>query len=37
MTNVTQTTVTVHRIYINAPVQKVWDAITDPAFNGRYA
>ena len=36
MTNATQTTVTVHRIYINAPVKKVWDAITDPAWNGRY-
>ena len=37
MTNATQTTVTVHRIYINAPVQQVWNAITDPAWNGRYA
>jgi uncharacterized protein YndB with AHSA1/START domain len=37
MTNITQTTVTVHRIYINAPVEKVWTAITDPAWNGRYA
>jgi uncharacterized protein YndB with AHSA1/START domain len=37
MTNMTQTTVTVHRIYINAPAQRVWDAITDPAWNGRYA
>jgi uncharacterized protein YndB with AHSA1/START domain len=36
MTNATQTTVTVHRIYINAPVQKVWDAITEPEWNGRY-
>ena len=39
MTNATQTgqtTVTVHRIYIKAPVQQVWDAITDPAWNGRY-
>ena len=37
MTIGTQTAVTVHRIYINAPVQKVWDAITDPAWNDRYA
>ena len=37
MTVGTQTTVTVHRIYINAPLQKVWDAITDPAWNGQYA
>jgi len=37
MTNATQTTVTVHRIYINAPAQKVWDAITDPKWNGQYA
>jgi len=42
MTNATQdsqtsqTTVTVHRIYIKAPIQQVWDAITDPAWNGRY-
>ncbi|MFN8028031.1 MAG: SRPBCC domain-containing protein [Acidimicrobiia bacterium] len=36
MTNATQTTVTVHRIYIHAPMQQVWDAITDPAWNGRY-
>ena len=39
MTNTTQTgqtTVTVHRIYIKAPIQQVWDAITDPAWNGRY-
>lgn len=37
MTNATQTTVHVHRVYINAPAQKVWDAITDPDWNGRYA
>ena len=37
MTNATQTTVRVHRVYINAPAQKVWDAITDPQWNGRYA
>jgi uncharacterized protein YndB with AHSA1/START domain len=36
MTNATQTTMTVHRVYINAAVQKVWDAITDPEWNGRY-
>jgi len=37
MTNATQTTVRVHRVYINAPAQKVWDAITDPEWNGKYA
>jgi len=37
MTNTTQTTVRVHRVYINAPAQKVWDAITDPEWNGKYA
>jgi uncharacterized protein YndB with AHSA1/START domain len=37
MTNATQTTVRVHRVYINAPAQKVWDAITDPQWNGQYA
>jgi len=37
MTNVTKTTVRVHRVYINAPAQKVWEAITDPTWNGRYA
>ena len=37
MTNDTKTTVRVHRVYINAPAQKVWDAITDPQWNGRYA
>ncbi len=37
MTNATQTTVHVHRVYINAPAQKVWDAITDPKWNGQYA
>jgi uncharacterized protein YndB with AHSA1/START domain len=37
MTNATQTTVHVHRVYINAPMQKVWDAITDPKWNGQYA
>jgi uncharacterized protein YndB with AHSA1/START domain len=37
MTNDTKTTVRVHRVYINAPAQKVWDAITDPEWNGRYA
>jgi uncharacterized protein YndB with AHSA1/START domain len=36
MINATRTNVTVHRIYINAPVQSVWDAITDPEWNGRY-
>ena len=37
MTNTTQATVRVHRVYINAPAQKVWDAITSPEWNGRYA
>jgi uncharacterized protein YndB with AHSA1/START domain len=26
----------VHRIYIRAEAQAIWDAITDPAWNGRY-
>jgi uncharacterized protein YndB with AHSA1/START domain len=26
----------VHRIYIRASAQAIWDAITDPAWNGRY-
>jgi uncharacterized protein YndB with AHSA1/START domain len=26
----------VHRIYIRATAQAIWDAITDPAWNGRY-
>jgi uncharacterized protein YndB with AHSA1/START domain len=38
MTTATETTVTtqVYRVYINAPALKVWDAITDPEWNGRY-
>src|SRR4029079_19281492 len=30
-------TVQVHRVYIKATPQAVWDAITDPAWNCRYA
>jgi len=30
-------TVQVHRVYIKATPQAVWDAITDPKWNGRYA
>ena len=26
----------VHRIYIRASAQSIWDAITDPSWNGRY-
>lgn len=26
----------VHQIYIRAPQQAIWDAITDPAWNGKY-
>jgi uncharacterized protein YndB with AHSA1/START domain len=35
-TNATTTTTQVFRVYINAPAQKVWDAITDPEWNERY-
>jgi uncharacterized protein YndB with AHSA1/START domain len=30
-------TVQVHRVYIKATPQAVWDAITDPVWNSRYA
>jgi len=30
-------TVQVHRVYIKATPQAVWDAITDPEWNSRYA
>ena len=26
----------IHQIYIRAPAQAIWDAITDPAWNGKY-
>jgi uncharacterized protein YndB with AHSA1/START domain len=26
----------IHQIYIRASAQQIWDAITDPSFNGRY-
>jgi uncharacterized protein YndB with AHSA1/START domain len=26
----------IHQIYIRASAQEIWDAITDPAWNGRY-
>ena len=29
-------TVQVHRVYIKAPAQKVWDAIVDPSWTTRY-
>ena len=32
----TATTTQVHRVWIKASVQRVWDAITDPQWNGRY-
>jgi uncharacterized protein YndB with AHSA1/START domain len=35
-TTVTSTTVQVHRVYIKAGAQAVWDAITAPEWNGRY-
>ncbi len=33
----TATDTAVFRIYINAPIDKVWAHIVDPAFNGTYA
>jgi uncharacterized protein YndB with AHSA1/START domain len=30
------TTVRVYRVFVNAPIQKVWDAIVDPEWNQRY-
>lgn len=37
MTQATTTTTTfVHRVYIKATPQQVWDAITDPEWNYRY-
>lgn len=37
MTTATTTATTqVHRIYINAKPEAVWDAITSPEWNGRY-
>ncbi|HEX5403855.1 MAG TPA: SRPBCC domain-containing protein [Pseudonocardiaceae bacterium] len=35
-TTVATRTVQVHRVYIKATAQQVWDAITDPTWNGRY-
>lgn len=35
-TQATTTTVQVHRVYIKATAQAVWDAITDPEWNYRY-
>jgi uncharacterized protein YndB with AHSA1/START domain len=32
----TSTTTQVHRVWIKASVQRVWDAITDAEWNGRY-
>jgi len=31
-----QTTVQVYRVYIKATPQRIWQAITDPEWNGRY-
>ena len=36
-TEPTTTTVQVHRVYIKATPQAVWDAITSPEWNRRYA
>src|SRR3954471_6609558 len=36
MTTTTATTVQVHRVYIKASAQAVWDAIVDPEWNRRY-
>lgn len=33
---VTSTTVQVHRVYVRASAQAIWDAITDPEWNRRY-
>lgn len=30
------TTVQVHRVYIKAPIQEVWGAVTSPAWSNRY-
>ena len=35
-TDATTTTVFVHRVYIKATAQAVWDAITDPKWNDKY-
>jgi uncharacterized protein YndB with AHSA1/START domain len=37
-TTTTETAVTtqVHRVYINASAERVWEAITSPEWNGRY-
>jgi uncharacterized protein YndB with AHSA1/START domain len=35
-TAATATTVQVHRVYIKASAQAVWDAIVDPGWNERY-
>ena len=36
MTTTTDLTTQVYRVYINAPAQKIWDAITTPEWNRRY-
>jgi uncharacterized protein YndB with AHSA1/START domain len=36
-TETTTRTVQVHRVYIKATAQAVWDAITSPEWNARYA
>jgi uncharacterized protein YndB with AHSA1/START domain len=35
-TGTTERTVQVHRVYIKAPAQRVWDAITSPEWTDRY-
>ena len=30
------TTTQVHRVYIRATPERIWQAITDPEWNGRY-
>ncbi len=36
MTTSTAVTTQVHQIYINAPAQKIWDAITQPEWTQKY-
>ncbi|MEA2126609.1 MAG: hypothetical protein QOI80_3391 [Solirubrobacteraceae bacterium] len=36
MTTAISTTTQVHRVFIKAPADRIWEAITDPAFNSRY-
>jgi uncharacterized protein YndB with AHSA1/START domain len=36
MSTATTTTTQVHRVYIKAPADKIWQAITDPEWTNRY-